>query len=161
MNKKYLVILVSVLLLFTLSSVSASEKITATSSDHFGYYGPDTPAGKTHSFSVEVDSNVYYISDSLANKLAAYSSSFRRVYEYDLDKYSNKYKPDAVSFGSNGVNAYYQLNNNQDTEMFEFQNDKTFEFEYSTGNTVGYNKNAKIITKIYNYDGKELTETLY
>lgn len=161
MNKKLAIILISLLLILTLSNVSASEKVRATSDDYFTYYGLNTPAGQTHSFAIEVNSNVYYITDSIANKLAAYSTKFRQAYNYDLQKYSDKFTPDAVSFGSNGFNAYYQLNSQSDDEMFQFANDESFDFEYKTGQHVGYNTNAKVITKIYYPNGEEITETLY
>lgn len=159
MNKKHLIILVSILFLLSLTNVSANEKISASPNNYFAYFGADTPAGQTHSYAIEVDSNVYYIPDSIAEKLASYSPSFRRVYEYDLEKWGNKFMPDAISYGSNGFNAYYQLGNSRDDEMFQFVNDKSFDFEYKAGQQVGYNRNAKVITKIYYPYGGEITET--
>lgn len=159
MKKKILIILLALLVMLTIHNVCANEKIRATPNDYFAYYGSDTPAGQTHSFAIEVDSGVYYITDPIAEKLAAYSYSFRRVYEYDLEKWASKFRPDAISYGSNGFNAYYQLGNRADDEMFTFINDKSFDFEYQSGQPVGYNRNAKVITKIYYPNGGEITET--
>lgn len=153
--------IIVVLLLLSISSVHASERISATPDNRFAYYGLDTPAGQTHSFAIEVDGNVYYIKDSVANKLAYYSIYFRSVYDYDLEKYSDKFRPDALSFGTNGYNFYYNLNEPADDEMFTFPNDKSFDFEYVGGQRVGYNANAKVITKIYYPGGGEITDTYY
>lgn len=161
MKKKSLIILISFAVILSIGSVNASQKITATPDDYFAYYGADTPAGQTHSFAIEVDSNVYYISDQTANRLASYSPYFRKAYDYCLRKYSNKFRPDAISFGSNGFNAYYQLDSTPDDEMFQFHSDRTFDFEYETGQQVGYNRNAKVITRIYYPSGGEITETAY
>lgn len=161
MNKKIMIILFSLMLLLTLSNAYASERISATPYDHFAYYGADTPAGQSYSFAIEVDSNVYYINDQIANKLASYSLTFRRVYDYDLEKYANKFKPDVISFGSNGFNAYYPLNHQVDDDMFTFANDRYFDFDYVSGQHVGYNRNAKVITKIYYPNGGEITDTYY
>ncbi len=160
MNKK-LLILITLMILLSLVTVSASEKITATPNDRFTYFGSDTPAGQTHSFAIEVNSNVYYITDSVANKLADYSIYFRKVYDYDLEKFSDKFMPDAMSFGTNGYNFYYNLNSQKDDEMFGFPNDKSFDFEYVSGQRVGYNINANVITKIYYPGGGEITDTYY
>ena len=115
--------------------MNASQKITATPDDYFAYLGADTPAGQTHSFAIEVDSNVYYISDQTANRLASYSPYFRKAYDYCLRKYSNKFRPDAISFGSNGFNAYYQLDS---TRMMKCSNFTVT--ERSTSNTRPDNK---------------------
>ncbi len=45
--------------------------------------------------------------------------------------------------------------------MFQFHSDRTFDFEYETGQQVGYNRNAKVITRIYYPSGGEITETAY
>jgi len=161
MNKKILIIITLFMVVLTLNTFSANQKISASSNDYFTYYGLDTPAGQTHSFAIEVNRNVYYISDSAANKLASYSPSFRRLYSYDLEKYGNKFKPDVISFGSNGFNAYYQLDNTIDDEMFQIANDYPFDFEYKKGQHVGYNRDAKVITKIYYPNGQEITDTYY
>lgn len=153
--------MLALVLTLSISSVNASERISATPDDYFTYFGSDTPAGQTHSFAIEVDSKVYYIPDSVANKLASYSLSFRRVYDYDLEKYSDKFMPDAFGFGTNGYNVYYNLNRQSDDEMFSFYNDKSFDFEYVSGQHVGYNTNAKVITKIYYPGGAEITDTYY
>lgn len=159
MSKKVLVLLVFLLFLVSLSMVSA-EKIRATPEDSFAYYGADTPAGQSaYNFAIEVDSNVYYISDYIAEELASYSLSFRRVYAYDLEKYGRKFTPDAVSFGSNGFNMYYQTGNQYDDEMFQFVNDETFDFDYKSGQRVGYNSNAKVITDIYYPEGGRISDT--
>ncbi|WP_323735845.1 hypothetical protein PXD04_08115 [Methanosphaera sp. ISO3-F5] len=125
-----MIILVSFLVLFSISSVNASEKISATPNDYFTYYGYDQPAAETHSFAIEVDSNVYYISDTIANKLALYSSNFREIY--------------------NEVNGKNIRGNHQ------FENDKYFDFEYISGQQVGFNRDAKVITNIYDSNGNEL-----
>jgi len=161
MNHKLSIIILATLLLLSISAVCASERVSATPDDRFAYYGSDTPAGQTHSFAIEVDGNVYYIKDPVANKLAYYSLYFRRVYDYDLEKYSDKFMPDALSFGTNGYNFYYNLNEPADDEMFTFPNDKSFDFEYVNGQRVGYNNNAKVITKIYYPAGGEITDTYY
>lgn len=161
MNKKFLILLIIATVTLSVNCVNASERISATPDDYFTYFGSDTPAGQTHSFAIEVDSNVYYITDSVANKLSYYSLYFRRVYDYDLEKFSDKFRPDAFSFGSNGYNFYYNLNREADDEMFPFPNDKSFDFEYVGGQHVGYNTNAKVITKIYYPGGGEITETYY
>ena len=161
MHKKFSVILIAFLLLVSVAGVSASEKISATPNDRFTYFGSDTPAGQTHSYAIEVDSNVYYITGSVANKLADYSIYFRQVYDYDLEKYSEKFRPDGMSFGSNGLNIYYNLDSQRDYEIFSFPNDKSFDFEYVSGQHVGYNRNAKVITKIYYPGGGEITDTYY
>lgn len=150
---------ISLLFLVSLSTVSA-EKLRATPDDYFAYYGADTPAGQSHyTYAIELDNGVYYIPDSIAEKLAAYSSSFRRVYEYDLDKFGSRFMPDAISFGRNGFNAYYQVGNRNDDEMFIFMNDKSFDFEYKSGQQVGYNSRAYVITNIYYPNGEKITDT--
>lgn len=130
MDKKYFIILISLLLVFSISTVSASEKISATPSEYFTYYGVDTPAGQTHSFGIEVDSKVYYISDSIASKLASISSNFREVY-------------------AETSSSYYE-------GMADFKNDEYFDFEYISGQQVGFNDNAKVITKVYYPNGEEI-----
>lgn len=161
MYKKLSIVIIIIILLLSFATVSASERISATPDDRFAYYGSDTPAGQTHSFAIEVDRNVYYITEPIANKLAYYSIYFRKVYDYDLEKYSDKFRPDGMSFGSNGLNFYYNLNNERDDEMFDFPNDKSFDFEYVSGQNVGYNTNAKVITKVYYPNGKEIIDTYY
>lgn len=161
MDKKLSIVLITFLLLLSVAGVNASEKVSATPNDRFAYYGSDTPAGQTHSFAVEVDGNVYYISESVANKLASYSIYFSQVYDYDLEKYADKFRPDGMSFGSNGLNFFYDLNTQRDDEMFDFPNDKSFDFEYVGGQHVGYNTNAKVITKVYYPNGREITDTYY
>ena len=123
MNKKLFIILVSLFLVFSISSVNASEKITASPGDIFAVYGPDTPAGQSYSYAIEVDSTVYYFDDSIASKLASYSPKFAEVFS--------------------------QVNNNQIAGTSEFNNDKSFEFEYISGQQVGMNKDAHVITEIY------------
>jgi hypothetical protein len=161
MMNKIVVLFAYLLIVLSLNCASASEVINATPNDIYAYYGMNTPAGQTHSFAIEVDSTVYYITDSVANRLASYSPTFRMLFNYDLNKYSDMFKPDAISFGSNGFNAYYQLNNEEDDEMFQLNNDRSFSFEYASGQQVGYNSNAKVITKVYYPDGNEITETCY
>ncbi|WP_323735856.1 hypothetical protein PXD04_08175 [Methanosphaera sp. ISO3-F5] len=129
MNKKYLIILISILLLVTISSVNASEKISATPNNYIYYYGYDQPAAETHSFAIEIDSTVYYISDSVARDLASYSPNFRE--------------------------AYAEVQGKSVPGIHEMKNDVNFDFEYMTG-TVGLNNNAKIITKLYDSNGKEI-----
>lgn len=130
MNKKIIIILMSILLLFSISTVNASEKISATPNDYFAYYGYDQPAAQTHSFAIEVDSKVYYIDDYIARKLASYSNNFNKIYS--------------------------QVNGQYIEGCHEFDNDKSFDFEYVSGQQVGYNNNAKVITKIYYPDGTEI-----
>ena len=130
MNKKYLIISLCLLLLFSISAVNASEKISATPNDYFGFFGYDQPAAQTHSFSIEVDSNVYYIDDYTAAKLATYSPNFREVYN--------------------------EVNGKSIGGMYEFENDEYFDFEYISGKQVGLNSNAKVITKIYYPNRKEI-----
>ena len=161
LNKKLLVSLIVMFLLLSISGVHASERISATPDDYFAYYGSDTPAGQTHSFAIVVDGNVYYVKDPVANRLAYYSLYFRQVYDYDLEKFSEKFMPDAMSIGTNGYNFYYNLNRQADDEMFNFPNDKSFDFEYVGGQRVGYNSNAKVVTKIYYPHGGEITDTYY
>ena len=130
MKKKYYIVLISLLLLLSISSVNASEKISATPNEYFTFYGVDTPAGQTHSFGIEVDSKVYYISDSIASKLASFSSNFGE--------------------------AYHQTYGQNLEGMTDFKNDEYFDFEYISGQQVGFNSNANIITKVYYPDGKEI-----
>jgi len=133
MDKKIIIILISLILLLSIGGVNASEKISATPNDYFTYYGYATPAGKTHSFGIEVDSNVYYIDDNVATKLVDYSLKFKEEY--------NKIQGKSIE------------------GMIEFKNDKAFDFEYVSGQQVGLNHNAKVITKIYYTDGEEIGDT--
>jgi len=123
MNKKLFIILISVFLLFSISSVNASERITASPGDTFAFYGIDNPAAESYRFAIVVDKEVYYFDNPIASELAEYSQNFGDV--------------------------YYQVYGKTVEGFYDFENDKTFEFKYKSGQHVGYNDNAKVITEIY------------
>lgn len=159
MDRKILISISMLFVVLMLSfSVSASERMYADTGDTIAYYGLDTPAGTSgYTYAICTEDGVFYMSDEQADTLGTHDYTLHQLVQYDLDKYSGSFRPDAVSFGSNGMNYYYNLDNSEDTEMFEIANNQNFAFEYKSGQQVGYNKDAKVVTKLYNMDGTEMT----
>lgn len=150
-------ITVVILFAFLITCVNAGQRMYADGNDIIAYYGLDTPAGTSgYSYAISTEDGVFYMSDEQANLLAKHDYGLRQLIEYDLSKYSGSFMPDAVSFGSNGINYLYTIDHSRDTDMFELQNTQNFAFEYKSGQRVGYNYDANVITKLYNPDGSEM-----
>lgn len=134
---------------------NTTTKINATTTDNFTYYGPDTLAGKTDTYAIEVNNTVYYIGQDTDSKLAEYSTNFASIYNWDLKKYDAT--PDAVIVRPGKlVPSLVYTKGEDDLSEFTFGNDKNFSFEYKTGETVGANKNASVITHLYYPNGTEM-----
>lgn len=158
MNKKILLLFCMVfLLVFMTSCVSGSQRMYADNNDIIAYYGLDTPAGTSgYTYAISTDDGVFYMSDEQADILGKRDFNLRQLIQYDLSKYSGSLAPDAVSFGSGGLNYYYTFDHSRDTDMFQIENSQEFAFEYKGGQSVGYNHDAKVITKLYNMDGSPM-----
>jgi len=155
MNKKIPLSFCIVFLLVLMSScVFGSQRMYTDDNDIIAYYGLDTPAGTSgYTYAISTEEGVFYMSDEQADILGKRDFNLHRLIQYDLSKYSDSFTPDAVSFGSGGLNYYYTFDHSKDTDMFQIENSQEFAFEYKDGQTVGYNNNAKVITKLYNMDG--------
>lgn len=152
-----LALLVFSILLF-IGSVSAGGMASAGTEDLIGYYGLDTPAGSSgYTYSIATEEGVFYMTDQQADTLGKYDYSLHQLVAYDLNKYSDAFTPDAVIWGSGGFNFVYDINHDKDTECFQIPNNQEFSFDYKTGQHVGYNTNAKVVTKLYNKDGSIMT----
>ena len=159
MYKKILMITAVVVILpMLISSVSAVGMASAGYDDLIGYYGLDTPAGSSgYTYSIATDDGVFYISDEQADTLGKHDYTLHKLVEYDLNKYSDSFGPDAVIWGSGGFNFVYDLHHDRDTECFQIENNQEFSFDYKSGQHVGYNKDAKVVTRLYNKDGSVMT----
>lgn len=141
-----------------ISSVSSAGMASAGYEDYIGYYGLDTPAGSSgYTYSIATDEGVFYMSDEQADTLGKYDYTLHKLVEYDLNKYSDSFAPDAVIWGRGGLNFVYDIHHDRDTECFQIANNQEFSFDYKSGQHVGYNTNAKVVTKIYNKDGSVMT----
>ncbi|RAP54215.1 MAG: hypothetical protein BZ137_03390 [Methanosphaera sp. rholeuAM130] len=159
MYRKLLTITSTILLLVLLaSSVSASGMMSAGTDDLIGYYGLDTPAGSSgYTYSIATDDGVFYMSDEQADTLGKRDYTLHKLVEYDLNKYRDSFMPDAVVWGSGGFNFVYDWNHDRDTDCFQIPNNQEFSFDYKSGQQVGYNSNAKVVTRLYNADGSIMT----
>ena len=149
--------LVFIITLFA-TAVSGAGMQSAGYDDLIGYYGMDTPAGSSgYTYSIATDEGVFYMSDQQADTLGKHDYTLHKLIEYDLNKYSGMFTPDAVVWGSGGFNFVYDINHDRDTECFQIANNQEFSFDYKSGQHVGYNTNAKVVTRLYNKDGSVMT----
>lgn len=155
LNKKIMITILVILgIVLFCSSASASSRIYADTNDTIAYFGLDTPAGSSgYTYAVATEEGVFYMSDQQADNLGRHDYMLHKLVEYDLNKYSDSFMPDAVIWGNGGFNYVYNIDHTKDTENFQIPNNQNFSFEYKDGQKVGYNTNAKVITKIYNADG--------
>lgn len=159
MYKKLLMILTVLSMTLLLAScVSAVGMMKADTDDLIGYYGMDTPAGTSgYTYSIATDDGVFYMSDEQADTLGKYDYTLHKLVEYDLNKYSGSFMPDAVIWGSGGFNFMYNIDHTRDTECFQIPNNQEFSFDYKSGQHVGYNTNAKVVTRLYDKNGHIMT----
>ncbi|RAP51518.1 MAG: hypothetical protein BZ133_02885 [Methanosphaera sp. SHI613] len=159
MLKKYFMLMGFVLTIaLFVSGVSAAGMQSAGYEDLIGYYGIDTPAGSSgYTYSIATDEGVFYMNDEQADTLGKHDYTLHKLVEYDLNKYSGMFTPDAVIWGSGGFNFVYDINHDRDTECFQIPNNQEFSFDYKSGQHVGYNTNAKVVTKLYDKDGNVMT----
>lgn len=151
-----IVLVMAVMLIVT--CVDAAGMMSAGTDDTIGYYGIDTPAGSSgYTYSIATDDGVFYMSDEQADTLGKRDYTLHKLVEYDLNKYSDSFMPDAVVWGRGGLNFVYDFHHDRDTECFEIPNNQEFSFDYKSGQHVGYNKNAKVVTRLYNKDGSVMT----
>lgn len=132
-------------------------KVNATDTDFFYYYGPDTPAGKTHTYGIGVNGTMYYMTDTTAELLSQNDNRLSLIMMYDLNKYDGKYSPDAKSYGTSGINYVWVKNKSKDMSQFTFPNSQNFTFTYYENRTVGLNDQAYVIDKVYYPNGTEIT----
>lgn len=149
-NKIMLGICIAAILLVT-SAAYASEKIDVTSGTYY-FHGTDEPAFEDGYYAnIEVDGEVYYFDDDAYDAMCEYDNNFAKGL--------------MVQFGDHGNDADIKnilgmkvgsISGNENVDPFTEPILKSFSFEYEKG-TVGYNKDANIINKVYDSEGKELT----
>lgn len=142
--KKVLILSFSVLLiLLSLTAISASESIDVTTGDTFYFYSTDSLAADDGYYAaVVVDGIPYYLDDPEYNELCEYSTTFAEglIYQFQDTSSVQDIKMGHVKVGS-------LVTPGNPVGDFELNVDKEFSFDYKIGQ-VGLNKNAHIITNL-------------
>lgn len=149
MNKKIfyisgilLVLLICVVLIS--SNVSATSKLTASTSDTFYFYDLNSPASQDgYDAAIVIDGKPYYLDAKCYDKLCEESSSFARGF---LNQYRDTSSKQEI-YNNLNMKMGEIRSPGESSGDFELPIDKTIEFEYKTGK-VGMNNEANIITNI-------------
>ena len=141
---KRLILLISIIFaLISISAVSAGH-IDVTTSDTFYFYSLNSLAANDgYDAAVSVDGTPYYLNYNDYDKLSEFSTSFAKGF---LNQYQDTSTVQDVKMGNLRVATIETPG--YDIGDFEMPVDKEFGFDYKIG-TVGMNKNAHIISKLY------------
>ncbi|MBR3112569.1 MAG: hypothetical protein IKH29_02505 [Methanobrevibacter sp.] len=132
-----------IILLACMGAVSAAD-IDVTTSDTFYFYSLDSLAANDEYYAaISVDGTPYYLDYDDYDKLAEFSNSFAIGF---INQFQDTSTVQDVKMGGLSVATIetpgYTIGD------FEQPVDKEFSFDYKTG-TVGLNKNAHIVSKLY------------
>ena len=142
--KRITVILISMLILVACVNAVSAGHVDVTTSDTFYFYSLNSLAANDgYDAAVSVDGTPYYLNYNDYDKLAEFSTSFAKGF---LNQYQDTSTVQDVKMGNLRVASIETPG--YDIGDFEMPVDKEFSFDYKIG-TVGLNKNAHIISKLY------------
>lgn len=142
--KKGLILLISIMLLvFSASTIYASDSIDVTTSDTFYFYSTESLAADDGYYAaVSIDGVPYYLDDYEYDELCEYSTNFATGF---ITQFQDTSTVQDVKMGGIRVGSIETPGN--PVGDFELSVDKEFSFDYKIG-TVGLNKQAHIITDL-------------
>ncbi len=140
MNYKIKSLLLLVLCLTMASVVCADTGHSEVSGDlDVTYHGLRTEIGQQYPISFVYEDQTYYVDNDNLNKLASSNEDFEYLFKYDAN-----------------FKSPYLLVEGNDLEFDRQCNNTDFSFDYETGQTVGNDTNASVVTNVYSPDGSEL-----
>lgn len=150
LNNKIILSIFIVAILLVTSVAYASEKIDVTSGTYY-FHGTDEPAFEDGYYAnIEVDGEVYYFNDATYDAMCEYDNSFARGLIKQFG--DNQNEADIKNVLGMKVGS---ISSNEGVSPFTEPVTKSFSFEYEKG-TIGLNKDANIITQVYDSEGNIL-----
>ncbi len=129
------------------SGKSGTKHMEATTSDKFFFFPLDDLASKSMYYaSVLIDGEEYYLGPSQYEELCLYSNTFAIGYNQQLQFAESTIQ--LIELQGRAYETGTIITPPSGGDFFELNVDKNFSFDYKSG-TVGLNKDAYIITKLY------------